>query len=170
MILWHAGLAAAITYFTLGRRRIDYRFILLGAIAPDLLDGLLSVLRFPAWEGRGVSHSILAVVVVAVLILVTTHGTRRLSLFGLAVGWLLHLVGDAMWDLPRTFLWPAFGFAFANAPEPYSWDLFTRPQDHALPWIGEFVGVVLLSWFWVAFELGRGGRFRRFLRDGQLRA
>lgn len=170
MILWHAGLAAAITYFTLGRRRIDYRFVLLGAIAPDLIDGALSRWAFPEWHGRGISHSMLAVVVVAVLILVTTGGSRRLSLFGLAVGWLLHLVGDAMWDLPRTFLWPAFGGEFADAPEPYSWALFTRPQDHIPAWVGEFVGVVLLSWFWIAFELGRGGRGRRFLRDGQLRA
>ncbi len=170
MILWHAGLAAAITYFTLGRRRIDYRFILLGAITPDVIDGLLSRFAFPEWRGRGISHSILAVVVVAVVVLLATRGTRRLALFGLSVGWLLHLVGDAMWDLPRTFLWPAFGFDFADAPEPYSWQLFTRPQNHLLAWSGEAVGALLLAWFWVAFELGRRGRFRAFLRDGQLRA
>lgn len=170
MILWHAGLAAAITYFTLGRRRIDYRFVLLGAIAPDAIDGALSRWAFPEWQGRGISHTVLAVVVVAIVILLTTRGTRRLALFGLAVGWLLHLVGDAMWDLPRTFLWPAFGFDLAHAPEPYSVDLFTRPQDHLLEWLGEVAGALLLVWFWVAFELGRAGRFRRFLRDGQLRA
>ncbi|MDQ3963014.1 MAG: metal-dependent hydrolase [Actinomycetota bacterium] len=170
MVLWHAGLAAAITYATLGRRRIDYRFILLGAIAPDVVDGILSVTLFPEWRGRGIAHSVLAVVVVAVAVLLTTRGTARLAWFGLAVGWVLHLVGDGIWDVPETFLWPAFGWGFAVSPEPYSWALITDAAAHWRTWAAELIGVALLAWFWVAFELGRDGRARAFLSDGHLRA
>ena len=170
MIFWHLGLATVIVYMTLGRRRIDYRFILLGAIAPDLVDGLLGVFFFEGPSGRWMAHSILAVVVVSVAIIVGTRGETRLAWFGLGVGWILHLVGDGMWSAPETFFWPAFGNTFSETPrEPYSWDLFVHPWDHLATWGGELVGLTILAWFWVAFELGRDGRARLFLGDGYLR-
>jgi hypothetical protein len=113
---------------------------------------------------------LLAVVTVTVAIIVVFRGERRLAIFGIGVGWLLHLVGDGMWNAPETFLWPAFGTDFAEHPlEPYSIDLFTHPLDHLATWGGELVGVAILAWFWVAFRLGDGDRLRTFLRDGYLR-
>ncbi len=171
MLLWHMGVAAVIVYVTLGRARIDYRWILIGAIAPDLFDGALSIVVYDSDTGRGAAHSILAAVVVAVVVLLFTRGPLRLSLFGLAVGWLLHLVGDGMWGAPETFLWPAFGSEFSAGPaEPYSWDLFVHPLDHLGTWGGEMIGMVALVYLGAAFELGDRDRMRRFLRDGRLRA
>lgn len=170
MIFWHLGLATVIVYVTLGRRRIDYRFVLLGAILPDLVDGLLGLFFFDGPSGRWVSHSILAVIVVSVLIILGLKGDRRLSIFGIAVGWLLHLVADGMWGAPLTFLWPAFGTEFSMIPaEPYTWDLLAHPWDHLGTWAGELVGLAILAWFWVAFELGKDNRFSLFLKDGYLR-
>lgn len=169
MLLWHLGVGAALVYVTLGRRRIDYRFILLGAVLPDLIDVPLSFVF--GWPGRrGPAHTLLAVVVVTVLVLVAFRGQRRLSWFGLGVGWLTHLVGDGMWLVPRTFLWPAFGTRFgATPPEPYSGDLFVHPLSHLLTWGGELVGLGILAWFWVAFRLSDPHRRRLFQRDGLLR-
>lgn len=170
MILWHLGLATLIVYVTLGRRRIDYRFILAGAIAPDVVDGILGLVLFEGPAARWAAHSIVAVVVVSVVIIVGLRGETRLAWFGLGVGWLLHLVGDGMWSAPETFFWPAFGNTFSEFPrEPYSWDLFLRPWRHLSTWAGEVVGFAILAWFWAAFELGRGDRFRLFLKDGYLR-
>jgi len=171
VLLWHAGIAAAIVYVTLGRARIDYRFILLGAIVPDLLDGALSLLWFPEWEGRGISHSVVAVVLVAVVVIVGLRGTIRLALFGLPVGWLLHLVGDGLWGDPEILLWPLFGTELdPTVGEPYSWVLFTDPIAHLGTWAGELVGLAILAWFVVAFRLRESERRARFLRDGLLRA
>jgi hypothetical protein len=171
VILWHLGLSAAIVYVTLGRSRVDYRFVLLGAIAPDLLDGALGLFVFDGPSGRWIAHSILAVVVVAVAVLLVTRGERRLSLFGLAVGWLTHLVGDGMWQAPLTFLWPMFGTKFSTTPrEPYSWDLIVHPLDHWTTWGAELFGLAILWWFWVAFGMSDSARRRLFLTDGHLRA
>jgi inner membrane protein len=170
VILWHAGLAVLTVYVTLGRRRIDYRFVLLGAVFPDVLDGLLSVFSFGGPAGRSVGHSLLAVVIVSVAIIVVTSGTRRLALFGVGVGWLLHLVGDGMWQAPLTFFWPAFGLRFSASPgEPYSLDLVVHPVSHLSTWGGEVLGAMILAWFYVAFELHDRARLRLFLRDGYLR-
>ena len=170
MILWHAGLAALLVYVTLGRRRIDYRFVLIGAVLPDVVDGILDVVAYDGPSGRGAAHSLLTVVAVAVVVILGFRGETRLAVFGIPVGWLLHLVGDGMWEAPKTFLWPAFGTAFSEAPaEPYSWDLITEPLAHLSTWGAEAAGALVLAWFWVAFGLGHEGRFRLFLGDGYLR-
>jgi inner membrane protein len=171
MLFWHLGLAALITYVSLGRRRIDYRFVLIGAILPDIVDGILGLFLFDGPSGRWIAHSLLAVIAAFTVIVVAFKGERRLAVFGLGVGWLLHLVGDGMWQAPRTFLWPAFGTEFAARPaEPYSWDLFADPAAHMLTWTGEVAGILILLWFFVAFRLGEDNRRRQFLRDGLLRA
>jgi hypothetical protein len=170
VILWHMGVAALIVYATLGRRRIDYRYVLLGAVLPDAVDGLLGIFWFEGPAGRWIAHSLLAVLAVAVAIILGFLAERRLAVFGIAVGWLLHLVGDGMWSAPETFFWPAFGTEFATAPaEPYSWDLLTAPLDHLWTWGGEVAGALILAWFWVAFRLGAERRFRVFMGDGYLR-
>jgi inner membrane protein len=170
MLFWHMGVAAVIVYVTLGRRRIDYRYILIGAVLPDIVDAVLTTSAFESASGRGPAHSLTAVIVIAVAIMLGLRGDLRQAVFGIAVGWLLHLVGDVMWEAPRTFLWPAFGSGFEPTPaEPYSWSLFTDPASHLGPWLGELAGLAVLAWFWVAFRLGEEGRARLFLSDGYLR-
>jgi hypothetical protein len=170
MLLWHLGVGAALVYVSLGRRRIDYRAVLLGAILPDVVDGFLGLVWFEGRAGRWIAHSLLAVVIVAVTILLFTRGTARLALFGVAVGWLTHLVADGMWQAPETFFWPGFGTAFSEAPsEPYSWDLLRDPLAHPWTWAAELAGLALLWWFWVAFRLGHEDRAKLFARDGALR-
>ncbi|MBW3594582.1 MAG: metal-dependent hydrolase [Actinobacteria bacterium] len=170
MILWHMGIAAAIVYVTIGRRRVDYRFVLVGAVLPDLVDGATCGL-YACGGGRGVAHSLLANVAVTVAIILFLRGETRLAVFGIGVGWLLHLVADGMWDAPTTFFWPIAGADFAAAPaEPYSWDVFTDPFSHLWTWAGEVVGALILAWFYVAFGLSDKIRRARFFRDGHLRA
>jgi hypothetical protein len=164
------GVAALITYVTLGRRRIDYRYILVGAVLPDVIDGVLGLFLFDGPAGRWIAHSVVAVIAVAVAIILGLRGEWRLAVFGIAVGWLLHLVADGMWEAPFTFFWPAFGLEFSDTPaEPYSIDLLTHPLDHLSTWGAELAGLAVLAWFWIAFRLGEEGRFRLWLRDGYLR-
>lgn len=171
MILWHTGVAAVLVYVTLGRRRIDYRFILLGAVLPDAIDAVLAATgAIDTASLRGPAHSLLAVPIVATAIILGLRGERRLAVFGVAVGWLTHLVADGMWNSPRTFLWPLFGDSFDATPaEPYGWSLFTAPGDHLSTWGAELIGLAILWWFWVAFRLGTGDRWALFRTDGYLR-
>lgn len=170
MILWHLGIGAVLVYVTLGRRRIDYRYILIGAVAPDVVDGSLRHVIDYAGAGRGLAHTLVSFMVLAVVIVTALRGETRLSVFGLAVGWLTHIVLDGMWQAPKTFLWPAFGFTFDGAPEePYSLALLTDPAGHLWLWAGELVGLAALGWLWVAHRMGEDDRLRLFLKDGYLR-
>ncbi len=163
MILWHLGIAALIVYVTLGRARVDYRFVLLGAIAPDVLDAVIGLVSGESPSHRSFGHTLLAAVTVCVIVLLATKGETRLSWFGLGVGWMLHLVVDGMWSVPRTFFWPAFGSRFGQSSSRYAFD------DLWL-WLAEIAGALILAWFWVAFGLGQEGRAARWLKDGKLRA
>ncbi|CAN5670559.1 metal-dependent hydrolase [soil metagenome] len=170
MLLWHLGIATLIVYVTLGRRRIDYRMILIGAVLPDIVDGVLGLFFFEGPAGRWIAHSVLAAIVVTIVIILGFKADRRQSLFGIGVGWLLHLVADGMWQAPQTFLWPAFGTEFSSSVrEPYTWNLFLDPIAHLSTWGAELIGLGILAWFWVAFRLGERDRFRLFLSDGYLR-
>jgi hypothetical protein len=170
VILWHAGVAAALVYVTLGRSRIDYRFILAGAVLPDLIDGLLRLSgAIDSASGRGPAHSLITVIAEGVLIILLFRGERRLAVFGIAVGWLTHLAADGMWDAPKTLLWPLFGGDFEASPaEPYSWDVL-RFWAHPTTWLAELAGAALLIWFVVAFRLHDPTRLERFRTDGHLR-
>lgn len=171
MIFWHMGVACALVYVTLGRRRIDYRFILFGAILADFLDPFLELTGLIDAPGlRGPGHSLLFVTVEAIAIMLIFKAERRLAVFGIAVGWLTHLVADGMWNSPKTFLWPMFGGSFEAAPgEPYSVDLFTAPFDHLSTWGAELAGIAILVWFVIAFRLNDPDRRKLFLKDGYLR-
>ena len=170
MILWHLGVGAALVYVSLGRRRIDYRYILIGAVLPDIVDGVARHFLDYEGSGRGAAHGLLSFMVLAVLVVVAFKGETRLALFGVPVGWLTHIVLDGIWQTPKTFLWPAFGTAFDASPaEPYSWALILDPGAHLMLWAGEIVGLLALAWFWVAHRLGHDGRLRLFFRDGYLR-
>lgn len=171
MVLWHLGVAAALVYVTLGRARIDYRFVLAGAVLPDVVDGFAVAGGANLPAGRGPAHSLAAATAVALVVVAAFRGEVRVALFGIFVGWLTHLVADGMWGAPRTFLWPAFGGGFEASPaEPYAWDVFVRPWAHASTWVAEIAGAATMWWFAVAFRLGDADRCRRFLRDGRLRA
>jgi hypothetical protein len=163
------GLAVLIVYMTLGRRRIDFRFILVGAVLPDVVDAAMGLLLHGDGSTRRWAHSLTAVIVLAVVVILGSKGERRLAIFGLPVGWLLHLVGDAMWNEPRTFLWPLFGTGFDGATEPWSLALFTRPLAHLGLWGMELAGLAVLAWFWIAFRLAEDNRAKLFLSDGYLR-
>lgn len=169
MYLWHLGLAALIVYVTLGRRRIDYRFVLAGAVLPDIVDTPLSAV-FDWAAGRGIAHTLVLTGVLFAVVVVGFSGRARLAWFGLPVGVLTHLAADGMWASPRTFFWPAFGTRFDVVPrEPYSLSLLTHPLSHWTTWAGELIGLAILLWFYVAFSLGRHGRLRLFFSDGYLR-
>jgi membrane-bound metal-dependent hydrolase YbcI (DUF457 family) len=170
LIIWHMGTAAVLTYVSLGRRRIDYRFVLVGAVAPDAVDAVLGRWLEYGGAGRGLAHSLAAASTLAVLVVVAFRGELRLAWFGLAVGWLLHLVADGMWQAPQTFFWPAFGSGFSATPaEPYSVDVLVHPGRHLATWAAEVAGAAMLAWFWVAFRLGADHRLALWLRDGHLR-
>ncbi len=146
-------------------RRLDLRFVLFGAILPDVIDKLFGhvILAGTLDNGRLVGHSALfAIVFLAVGILIASD---RLTSIGFASG--VHLGLDLMWYLPSTLFWPAYGFGFpAEDFEVYDW-FATLVRDPVVQ-AGEVIGGIILLWFVLRHGLYRIDRIREFLFRGVL--
>ena len=125
---------------------MDLRFLALGALLPDLIDTPVGIVGWSSFSAvRLISHGIVfgSLVMVAVLIF-TRRGPVRKRWMLLATGVLLHLLLDAMWNLPETLWWPLLGTGFASTGfstyGAYLLDLVTNP----VMWAGEAVGLMYL--------------------------
>lgn len=156
MVLWFAGLAVVIVWLVFRDTAIDYRLVMAGALAPDVID--------LAFGGVGPTHTLAGSVGLLVVVMLATRGRRSLRrrLLALPIGTFLHLVLDAMWTRTSVFWWPASGLGFDGDGVPS----LSRPA--ALLAAQELAGLASLAWWWARFRLAEPARRRAFLRTGRL--
>jgi membrane-bound metal-dependent hydrolase YbcI (DUF457 family) len=171
MLFWHLGITSAVIFFTLGRRRIDYRVVLLGAILPDLIDKPIGRIFFEEQfqNARLFGHTLLVWLVVLLAILLGLRGEAARRWLVLPIAAMLHLVLDGMWDQPTTLFWPLFGTEFPKMPAANYWlEVLTRPFQQPLVGLGELVGLILLVYLGLAYQLHKAEPRRVFLKTGRL--
>lgn len=156
MILWPAGLAVIAVWLVFADPAIDYRLVVVGAVAPDLVDGV-------AVRGIWVLHTLVAsVVLLAVVMLATTrrrHARRRL--LAVPIGTFLHLVVDGMWARTSQFWWPGFGWRLSGRLPALS-------HGPAVLVVEELLGALALLWCWNRFGFASPSRRAKFARTGRL--
>ncbi len=173
--LGHLGLTLALV---LGARRgfadfrVDYRFLLIGALLPDLIDKPLSLVLGVA--GRNLAHTLLFTLTLTFFFLIlrsrpTFRGRAALwvpLLLAFAIGSGTHLLLDRMWALPEILLWPFLGLPFPL--EPFA--LLNLLQAYRDPYIliGDAVGAAVLGYVAWRHRLYRWTNLLRFLRRGRL--
>ena len=120
-IIGHLGITLGI-FFRAGlavpsiRRHLDYRFIALGALLPDLIDKPIGRILFAesVASGRLVGHTLVFILILLIggYVLLKQRGDNRgVQVAGASF---LHLVEDQMWKSPVTLLWPALGWEFPH--------------------------------------------------------
>lgn len=156
MLLWFAGCSLVAVWQVFKDPAIDYRLVMAGAVAPDLVDGILG--------GPRALHTLAASVALLVGVMLATRGRRglRRRLLAVPIGTFLHLVLDAMWARTPVFWWPAFGLAFPGDGLPS----LSRPA--LLLACQELVGLAALVWWWRRFRLAEAERRRQFVRTGRV--
>lgn len=156
MLLWFVGMAVVIVWRVFDDTAVDYRLVMAGALAPDLID----IASGGAWLG----HTLLASVVLLVAVMSLTHGRRRLrrQLLALPIGTFLHLLLDGVWAGSRFFWWPLRGWSL----DPGALPSLSRPL--AVAALMELAGLVALAWWWRRFHLHERQRRDVFLRTGRL--
>lgn len=171
MILWHLGATALLVRYVFRDPRMDLRWVLVGALLPDLVDKPIGSVFFNDTLGsdRLVAHAVVfPVVAMFVVLLVTPRGSAsRKGLIGLVIGALFHLVLDAAWADPEAFWWPFFGFEFPPRPDSAIGPLLGRMITDPLVWVGEIAGLSYLVYLWRRY-LAEPGAVRRFAGDGRI--
>jgi len=156
VLLWFAGLSMVIVWFVFRDTAIDYRLVMAGALAPDVVD--------LAFGGVGPTHTLAGSVALLLVVMLATRGRRgrRRRLLALPIGTFLHLLLDAMWARTAVFWWPASGLGFDGDAVPS----LSRPA--AVLAAQELAGLAALAWWWTRFRLSEPARRRTFARTGRL--
>lgn len=155
MFIWFAALSFLIVAMVFDSPAVDYRMVMVGAVAP-VLEGAIG--------GPWLLHTLAGAVAVFAVVVVATRG-RRLAArraIGLPIGLFLHLVLDGTWLNRSLFWWPfGGGRPLGRGPIPEFDHLGTSI-------VLEVVGVVCAVFLIRRFELTRPDHRREFWRTGRL--
>ena len=146
MIFWHVGATVAFIRYAFRDDAMDLRFLALGALLPDLIDTPIGIFGWSSYGAvRLAGHGIVFATLLMVAVLIfTRRGPARKRWMLFATGVLLHLLLDAMWNLPETLWWPFLGIEFSvtgfTTYGAYLQALLTNP----IMWAGEVLGLIYL--------------------------
>lgn len=162
MLFWHLGGSLFLFRYLFRDPAVDVRFLMAGAVLPDLLDKPTGLIFFGT--GRVFGHTLVffAALLTAVLLLTRRGRPSRRRWMALAVGIMFHLLLDGMWTLRDTLLWPFFGWEFpAGVPNDWTtfrWSLLFQ----------EVAGLAYLLWLWRRYNLSAPTRRRNLLKTGAI--
>ncbi|GEM_PF-300258 len=151
-----------------GRFDADYRWLALAALLPDVLDKPLALTVFrDSQTSQGLAHALVVHVIVAAIAWLLWR-SRSLPYLLAFSG---HLVLDQIWRHPATLFYPFMGwqfdpYKFMGTPQAMAsvyWDIFLLPQI----WIAEVVGLAVLAFFVVHYQLYRRPGLLCFVRSGR---
>jgi hypothetical protein len=158
MFIWFITLAVAGVFTVFRDPRIDYRAVAVGALFPDVVDGV-------ARRGVGPLHSVVTAVGLLGVVMVATIGRRpsRRKLLAFVVGVFAHLVLDGAWTSTRVFWWPLLGsLPKANLP--------SLDRSVGLLIMQEAAGLAVGIWLYRKFSMSKRTNRNHLVRTGGLGA
>ncbi len=170
LLLWHGAGALFLFRWVFRDPSVDVRFLVAGALVPDLVDLVIGTALVPELgSGQLWMHTLLAPSLVVVVVLIATRrGARRRAWMALAVGMFFHLLLDGMWTSTEVFLWPLFGADFPAGSTPYWPAAWERALGDPWRWVKEAAGLVYLVGLWVTSGLSDSDARAQLIRTGHL--
>jgi len=151
------------------KETIDYRFVLVGAILPDLIDKPIGAFLFrnTFHNSRIFGHTLLFSLLLLLIGLGRIKNNKGNRIFTLGISTSIHLVLDSMQLYKGILFWPLLGFKFPERPEG-NWSegtlqrLLTDPSYY----LTEIVGFIIIMYFFV--KLIKNKRLKEFIINGKL--
>jgi len=119
LLFGHLGVTLGIFFLIcifapLLRTIIDPKYLLVGALLPDLIDKPLGeiILASTFSTGRMIGHTVLLSFIILYIGLFVYKKRGDIRIISLATGSFFHLMEDQMWGEPRILFWPLFGWSF----------------------------------------------------------
>ncbi len=141
LILGHIGITAGFFYLlnTKLKKNIDYAFLVIGSLLPDIIDKPLGniILNDVLDNGRIIGHTLLFAFVLASI------GLYKRRVIYLAAGAFVHLLLDRMWGDPKTLLWPLLG-GFERKNFQFT-DLIASFYADPVNYMGEIIGFFAIA-------------------------
>lgn len=119
LLFGHIGVTLGV-FFVLGifiprlRTIIDPKYLVIGALLPDLVDKPLGRVIFASTleNGRIIGHTLLFSLTFSLIGLYLYKKRGDLRIISLSIGSFFHLMEDQMWASPKTLFWPLLGLRF----------------------------------------------------------
>lgn len=148
---------------------IDYRFVLVGAVLPDLIDKPIGMffLRNVFHNSRLFAHAIIFAVILTAIGIYRNYKYKKNGILMLGIGSFIHQILDSMWHFPKIALWPFLGLKFPTRAEG-RWvsDDFTRLISDPTCYGPELIGLIIILYFFV--KLVRNNGIKEFLKSGRI--
>jgi membrane-bound metal-dependent hydrolase YbcI (DUF457 family) len=170
----HIGITLLLAFLIFNiilKKKIDYRFLVVGAVLPDLIDKPIGQYLFYSTfhNGRIFAHTILFVVLLVLLAAFLWRKYRFAGAGVLALGAIAHITEDQIWQEPVTAFWPLLGWQFPKLDiTDYSSYILNALLHVPNAYVPEIIGLVIIAGFVWRFELYRPERVKAFVRTGRL--
>jgi membrane-bound metal-dependent hydrolase YbcI (DUF457 family) len=178
----HIGITLALFYiaartFPKIKTHINYWYVVIGSMLPDIIDKLIGRVLFEDVfaSGRIFAHTLLFVVVLSMAGYYLLRRRNDAKVLMLAGGSFVHIVLDSMWKYPQTLFWPLMGLEFGRGTEYGSfWTYLAvvyrnlgRIGDPELlsMFMGEIVGLAVIIVFGLGYLRSRS-RAAKWKRRG----
>lgn len=148
---------------------IDYRFVLLGSVLPDLIDKPIGAFLFRSTfhNSRIFAHTLLFSTLLVLIGVCILYKNKKSNILFLGISSFIHLIFDSMWLYSGILFWPYFGWKFPTRPEG-NWMLSTIIKLVTDPtiFLPELIGFGIIVYFFV--KLRKANKFKEFLYKGRL--
>jgi inner membrane protein len=149
--------------------RVDYRFLIIGSMLPDIIDKPLGqvILKDVFSNGRIFSHTLLFLLSMFIIGILVYKFAHKSWFLNIAFGVLIHQALDGIWLYPTTFLWPVWGMFFprynlTNWAQSLIESLTTNPWTY----VPEGIGAVILVYYFVILLVKKS--FLKFFKTGYM--
>jgi membrane-bound metal-dependent hydrolase YbcI (DUF457 family) len=174
----HIGITLALFYiaaraFPKIKAHINYWYVIIGAMLPDIIDKLIGRVLFEDIfaSGRIFAHTLLFVVVLSISGYYLFSRRRDSRVLILAGGSFVHIVLDSMWKNPQTLFWPLMGLGFGRGTEYGSfWTYLAvvyrnlgeigNPEVLSM-FMGEILGLAVIIVFGLGYLRSRAAKWKR---------
>ena len=97
---------------------VDYRFVLIGSLLPDLIDKPVGMVLFrhTFHNSRLFAHTLLFAAVLTAVGWGCRRGEKGRRALLMGIGCLIHLLLDSMWLFPKILFWPFLSPTFPVRP------------------------------------------------------
>lgn len=155
MFLWFIAASVLAVQFVFQDPRFDYRLLIIGVLAPDVVDVFFG--------GARVLHTLSFSVALLTMIMLATRNRRgvRKRVLPLAIGTFLHLIFDGAFANTNVFWWPFAGWSFGDAALPVA-------DRGAVNLVLEVLGLAGVIFIVKRHGLADASKRREFLRTGVL--
>ena len=158
------------SHLTSVKNHLDYRFLLIGSLLPDLIDKPVGGVFFyeTFQNSRIFAHTLCFTIFLAILGIYVYKKWKKLWFLILSFGSAIHLILDKMWLNPGALLWPIYGWSFvkSDATNFFTWlpEMFLALTINPYVYMPEILGFGILAWF--AARMIQTRNVHAFVRTG----